>query len=68
MADMMCLIRQGVKLRPVPQGDPESLSCSPQPVTDSHTQKLQEAITRISQTLRPDSESEDDIDGEFDED
>ena len=64
MSDMMQLIKQGVKLRPVNQDEVKDRSevGSPKhivPSSDSHTQQLMDVIQRISSRLHNDSEDED---------
>ena len=67
MADVLQLIKHGVKLRPVDRdavkdrsevGSPKHIM----PSSDSHTRELMDAIERISIRLRTESDDEDPTD------
>ena len=61
MTDMMSLIQQGVKLKPVREEDRRTLPSLP---SDVHTQQLREALDRMQKRMGPSDTESGDEDGE----
>ena len=58
MADMLQLIKQGVKLKPIRQESQKSKPSSATP-SDKHAEQLKEVLDRISKRLNQPSDDED---------
>ena len=67
MDDIMQLIRTGVKLRSVNTDGEMTRSKTLVSPSDSHTQQLQELLTRINKRTQVSSDEDSDSDHEFDD-